>query len=337
MCLYPRLIRNKKFEPNKKNGGIIPPIIDDRTLHVPIKCGKCMECMNSKRGEWAVRLMEDIKVNTNGKFVTFTFSNDEYKKLSEEIKLEGYERDNKIATLGMRRFLERWRKEFKKSVRHFMVTELGHNGTENIHLHGIIWTNEMPDTIRRIWKYGYIYPRYNTWEGNFVSEKSINYITKYITKIDEIHKTYKSIILTSAGIGNNYINTYNASRNKYNDDKTKEIYISREGYKRNLPIYWRNKIYSEEEREKLWIIKLDQNIRYVGGQKIDISKGMEEYFNALKWYRKMNIEKGFGNDKVDWELKKYEEQLRNLKHSERIAKERMKKERMAKAIAYAGG
>ena len=43
------------------------------------------------------------------------------------------------------------------------------------------------------------------------------------------------------------------------------------GHKQALPIYWRNKIYSEEEREKLWLQKLDKKERYVNGQKIDIS------------------------------------------------------------------
>ena len=43
-----------------------------------------------------------------------------------------------------------------------------------------------------------------------------------------------------------------------------------------MPIYYRNKIYSEEEREKLWIQKLNSNTRYILGEKIDISKG-EEY------------------------------------------------------------
>ena len=42
--------------------------------------------------------------------------------------------------------------------------------------------------------------------GTFVNTKTINYIIKYITKIDADHKGYKSIILNSAGIGKEYIN-----------------------------------------------------------------------------------------------------------------------------------
>ena len=68
--------------------------------------------------------------------------------------------DNSIATIGVRRFLERWRKEYgnMKGIRHWLITELGHKGTENIHLHGIIWTNEDFEKVREHWKYGYVYP-----------------------------------------------------------------------------------------------------------------------------------------------------------------------------------
>ena len=34
MCLYPKLIKNKKYMSNKKNGGVIPAVSDERTLFV---------------------------------------------------------------------------------------------------------------------------------------------------------------------------------------------------------------------------------------------------------------------------------------------------------------
>ena len=81
MCLYPRLIQNKKYIANKKNGGIIPAVSDKRVLAVPIGCGKCMECLKQKGREWQVRLMEEIKSNKNGIFVTLTFSNESIQNL----------------------------------------------------------------------------------------------------------------------------------------------------------------------------------------------------------------------------------------------------------------
>ena len=143
MCLYPRLIKNRKYTSNKKNGGNIPPILDDRVKYVPVGCGNCIECRKQKAREWNVRLLEDIKTHRNGKFITLTFSDKAYADLAEvyKNKLDGYNLDNAIATLATRRILERYRKKYKKTIRHWLVTELGHNGTENIHLHGIIWTD----------------------------------------------------------------------------------------------------------------------------------------------------------------------------------------------------
>ncbi|AXH73229.1 MAG: replication initiator protein [Microviridae sp.] len=331
MCLYPRLIKNPKYKSNKKNGGNIPQLKDDRVKMVPIGCGNCLECRKQKAREWQIRLLEDIKTNKNGKFITLTYTNKSIKELINQKPtknwpsmqgLEGYDLDNEIATRSVRLFLERWRKKYKKSLRHWLVTEIGHNGTENIHLHGIIWTNENSKTISEIWQYGYV------WAGkehlgniiNYVNEKTINYITKYINKIDEKHKHYKSKILTSPGIGNNYTKTTNSKSNKYNHKKTNETYRTNTGHKISLPIYWRNKIYTEQEREQLWLQKLDKEERWIRGEKIKINQGTEQYFNILKWHQKLNEEIGYGTDQINWQKKQYEQQIRITKQKERINK-----------------
>ncbi|AXH75646.1 MAG: replication initiator protein [Microviridae sp.] len=365
MCLYPKLITNPKYKANKKNGGKIPAVLDERVRLVPIGCGKCMECRKQKAREWQVRLLEDIKTNKGGKFITLTFSNSSIKKLSEDIeadrikkrtklieeynetldnntyleieKLEekkGYELDNAIATKAMRMFLERWRKKYKKSLRHWMITELGHNGTENIHLHGIIWTdNEKLKELDNIWQYGHV------WKGkeingqiqNYVNGQTVSYITKYVTKIDEKHKYYKGVILTSAGIGRNYTNTYDSTKNKFNDKNTIETYRTSSGHKIAMPIYWRNKIYSETEREKLWLIKLDKEERWVCGEKIKIKNGDEtEYYKLLEHYRRLNRQLGYGDDKLNWERKAYEESRRTIMQRRRMS--RAEREELAAMI-----
>jgi len=313
MCLYPKLILNKKYTETKKNGGQVPSVSDKRVLYVPVACTKCMECKKAKAREWQVRLNEEIRNDNKAIFVTLTFSNEEYKKLDIEIddEIQGYDRDNKIATLGTRRFLERWRAQHKKSIKHWLVTELGGNGTENIHIHGLIWTKDKKE-IERQWKYGYVFL------GEFVNEKTVTYVTKYIMKTDVIHKEYKSKILTSKGIGTNYINRHDAKNNKYNGTETKEYYQTRTGIKLALPIYYRNKIYTEEEREKLWINKLDEGIRYVDGTEINIKENHEEYYLLLKEAQKKNVRLGYGGNKTNWEVKEYEEQRRKMLQNKRI-------------------
>jgi len=314
MCLYPRLIENPKYKITKKNGGEVPPILDNRVKFVPIGCGNCYECRKQKYKEWKVRLLEDSRTNTNGRFVTLTFSNESIKKLSKDIDSEGYERDNEIATLAVRRFLERWRKKYKVSVRHWLITELGHRGTENIHLHGIIWTSELSD-IEKIWNYGYVYIGYSG-----VNEATANYISKYILKSDFNHKEFKGKILCSKGIGGNYKNRLDSNRNLYKKNETKEYYVDKEGIKNSLPKYYRNQLYSEEERELLWLEKLDKNERWVLGVRIDVStyEGEEEYYRALSDAQNKNKRLGYGSNEIDWERKKYEIDRRNMLFKKRI-------------------
>lgn len=342
MCLFPRLLTNKKYTGNKKNGGIIPPVNDHRVIKIAAGCGNCIECSKQKAREWQVRLLEDIKEHTNGKFITLTFSNEWYTKLNNEeyqihkngnspVKIpisdiKGYDKDNAIATRAVRLFLERWRKKYKKSLRHWLVTELGHQNTENIHLHGIVWTNEDLREIESHWKYGYVWTgkrMTNKMNGrieivNYVNERTVNYITKYVTKKDQLHKTYKPIILTSAGIGRSYINNRDSKQNAYNGNDTKEYYRTRSGHKIAMPIYWRNKIYTEEEREKLWLQKLDKEERWINGVKIDVSETDRHYWNVLEQAREKNKRLGYGSDNIDWNRKKYEMEIRDLKQKARM-------------------
>lgn len=315
MCLYPRLIDNPKYKSNKKNGGNVPTVSDKHTLLVPIACGKCMECMKAKAREWRVRLNEEIRDNKECTFITLTLSNESYKKLDVEISddILGYERENEIATLATRRFLERWRAKNKKSVKHWFITELGGNGTENIHIHGLIWSKDKEE-INKIWGYGY------TFGGTWVNEQTINYMVKYMLKVDSKHKEYKPKVLTSKGIGSGYFKRLDKNRNNYKGDKTIETYRTRNGLELPLPIYYRNKIYSDEEKEQLWINKLNENVRYVDGSKIDMTNNAEEYNRALINAQGKNRRLGYGDNKKNWEQQEYEEKRRELLRLKRLHK-----------------
>jgi hypothetical protein len=311
---------------------------------VPVGCGKCIECKKQKSRNWQVRLQEDIRVNKNAKFITYTFSEHELQKLDNEIKgLSGYDRDNEICKIAIRKYTERWRKKYGKTLRHWLVTELGHQNTERVHMHGLIWLEKKPEDetkeyeiyssefkgmkltwkeynkeqkkdIGEKWGYGKI------WIGGYVSAKTINYIVKYVNKVDASHKTYNSKIFTSHGIGSEYVNRRDSKRNKYKKDETIETYKTREGVELALPVYYRNKIYNEEQREALWLEKLDKEERYVCGVKVDISQSEEEYYKLLEMMRQKNKRLGYGDDAKNWELKKYENERRNLKKLERITK-----------------
>jgi hypothetical protein len=182
--------------------------------------------------------------------------------------------------------------------------------------------------IEKKWQYGKV------WIGEYVNAKTINYIVKYVNKVDKAHKEYNSKIFTSKGIGRNYIHRPDIKRNMYKENgETIETYKTRQGVELALPIYYRNKIYSDEEKEKLWLEKLDKQVRWVDGVEVDISKGEEEYYKLLEVKRAKSKRLGYGDDAKNWDLKRYENERRNLKKMERYEKVWGKEEEDGKAIA----
>ena len=317
MCIYGKIIQNPKYRPNKKNNGVVPEMRDNRVRYVPVSCGVCFECMKQKANGWKIRLAEEIRDNPRGKFVTLTFTEEALVKLGKKIKgLEGYALENEIATRAVRFFTERWRKKFKKAPRHWLITELGHEGTERIHLHGIIWADNAADIEERWnagkYKYGWVWKEkvVNEIAVNYVNEETVGYMMKYVTKTDPKHKAYKPIILCSKGIGKGFINRFGFERTKYQGIDTKAEYVTESGHKVGLPIYYRNKRYTEEEREQLWLQRLDKNERWVGGEKVKADDD-KEYYGLLEYYRRLNREMGYGSPE-DWDVIAYENERRKL-------------------------
>ena len=136
MCLYPKLIKNKRYLPNKKNGGVPPTCPDERLLYVTAACGKCMECRQQKQRQWLVRMSEELRQNPNAYFITLTIDDENYTNLANICDSDN---DNEIATKAIRLTLERIRKKTGKSIKHWFITEKGHEKTERLHLHGIVW------------------------------------------------------------------------------------------------------------------------------------------------------------------------------------------------------
>lgn len=305
MCLYPRLIRNPKYKPTKKNGGKPPFCWDTRLLYIPAACGECLECRKKKQREFQIRLQEELRTN-HGEFLTLTIDKNSYKfletcipKLPKEILKESKKNgdyDNLIATEGLRRFLERCRKQTGKSIKHWCITELGEE-KGRIHIHGIFFGQNINEIIKKNWKYGFIYI------GQYVNEKTVMYITKYMFKVCEYNKLFKGKVLSSAGIGSGYVSRFDSSGNKYKAGKTNETYTFRNGVKVNLPNYYRNKIYNEEEKELLWLEKLEKGELYIMGEKVS-ARNPEEFTKCLEYYQARALELG-DRKKEDWEKAKY--------------------------------
>lgn len=319
MCLYPRLIENPKYKANKKNKGIPPKARDPRVKMVPIGCGNCMECKKQRANGWRTRILEEIRQKPGkGIFVTLTFSDESLVKLERDLRkrgceLEGYELDNEMVKLAVKRWSDRFYKKNKRRPRRWMVTEIGGKYSQRIHLHGIIWEAFTQESLEDIWKYG------NVWIGDYVNEATGNYIVKYMTKVDKKHPDYKGIVLTSPGIGKGYFDRMDWKNNVYVPGETREYYRTRKGLKVALPIYYRNKLYTEEEREKLWIEKLDKCERWVNGIKVIVQsdKDLDYFLRVQAQEQEKNRRLGYGSDKVDWKRKLYVKKWRTLQQLER--------------------
>ena len=129
-------------------------------------------------------------------FFTGTVSPQRYEYICKRygFKNDGSQ-DNEIITKIQRLFLERIRKEKGYSIKHWCVTEKGHTNTRRVHIHGLYYAThgetkwQLTKLLYENWIDGYKY------YGSYVNEKTINYVSKYMTKKDEDNPDYTSIVL----------------------------------------------------------------------------------------------------------------------------------------------
>ena len=323
MCLYPRRIINQKYIPNEKNKGNVPkpPIIgvdefggeiyDERVLYVNVPCGQCIECRKQKARNWQVRLHEEIKQHKHAYFITLTFDPKELEILCNRT---GLNECNAVAAYAVRHSLERYRKDYKKSLKHWYITELGHEGTERIHLHGIIFCDHELEFVKsdkdhfykwKYWKYGMVYV------GDYCNAKTINYIVKYMNKIDNDHKGFVGQVLCSPGIGKAYTDKERVKEmHRYRPGRTIDYYRLNNGAKIKLPAYWKNKCLNEDEREAKWRDFLDKDIESIMGTNYEPrTEGIEALGRVRDKAQEVNIRSGYGDDskqyrKVPWNITK---------------------------------
>lgn len=321
MCLYPTFVKNPKYKPNKKNKGKPPVCKDRRLLYIPAKCGCCIECRKEKQREWRVRLEEELRSNF-GYFTTLTISPEGIKEIEEKSGLKWEENPNEIATKGLRLFLERVRKETGKSIKHWCVTELGEK-KDRIHLHGIFFGQKSAELIRKHWKYGFVFI------GGYCNSRSVNYMTKYMLKVDIKHPTFKQIVLASSGIGAGYMNRLDYLWQKQNYKRIEvATYTFRNGTKMAMPKYYKNKIFTEKEREKMWINNLNRGLLWIYGEKVKADDWGT--IDNLRSYWQNYGREVMGDNPIAWNAMK--ERRKEEKQRRAIAKAKKQAEKFSTEI-----
>ena len=311
MCLYTKYILNPKYLPNKSNGYNPPVCTDERLKYVPTSCGVCIECRKEKKRNWTIRLNEELKRDKNALFVTLTFNNESLEYIRKKLLIKEnptYTEENNMAYYALRHFMELIRKyNSGRYPKYWLITELG-DDFERIHMHGLIWCKK--ELIDK-WKYGYHFT------GDYVDEKTIGYITKYMLKMPEKHPTFTGKVMASKGIGKGYWKSYNAKRNRYKENDTNEMYKLPNGTELPLPQYYRNYIYTDEEKEKLWIEKQEREYRYIGGEKVNMEDN-ETWENLTKYYQQRN-EDLYKFSPKEWEIEQQKRRLEKMRKYEVVA------------------
>jgi hypothetical protein len=316
MCVNEKQILNKRYLPTKKNGFNPPKCKDERARYVPAKCGYCIECKKTKARNWKIRLIEELKYNkTHAVMVTLTIDTPSYIELTKETEGKGYKKQNNIISLASRRFFERYRKKNGKYPRYWLVSELGQKNHEHIHMHGIIWTEETIENIKKLWKYGHAHVSSSKENKGWVNIQTINYIVKYVTKPDTKHKYFKPIVRNSKGMGLAYIKTHDAKQNKkLNPDHMQ--YRLPNGKNCALPDYYKNHIYTDAEKETLFTNNISNPFTYIQGEKI-LKTDYKNIEEAMKIIKAKSIEMGYITE-INEKEKQKEEEERHKKHLKRL-------------------
>lgn len=251
---------------------------DQRMItHINIPCGKCGRCLQRRKMEWSFRMMNELIHSKTAYFITLTYApeNVPYNKYGQktliktratDLKIkkeaEGKKRiNNKWVDRSLQGFFKRLRQNHKRSketiewitnklepsdkIKYYGCGEYGEE-RHRPHYHAIIF-NASIKAIEKSWTLGEIHIMEAT-------EANINYTMKYLDKRygSEGPKNKEQEFNTmSEGIGKNYIKT-NKTWHKRNIDV---LYVSTQtGIKIPMPKYYRDKIFTEDERKDQVII-----------------------------------------------------------------------------------
>lgn len=265
MCKNKIIIKNKRYQPTKKNGYTKETPRDRRLSYIEIPCGECKECKKKRKEMWRLRIENELLDSKSAIFFTGTFSDEAIENIKKQY---GVKEENDIATKANRLFLERLRKKYKIKLTHWCITELG-SKKGRIHIHGIFFIKEnqdikyIKDKIKREWDFGWNYL------GYVDQGKTINYITKYMLKENENFKEFKPKVLASQKIGIGFIER-NKRFYKYKEKNgeieanTKMEYL--DGRETYLIKYYKEKLYTTEERENILLSILDEKKRRINSR-----------------------------------------------------------------------
>ncbi|WNK13238.1 MAG: replication initiator protein [Microvirus sp.] len=210
--------------------------------HELVPCGKCINCIQRKRSDWSFRLLQEQKISVLSTFLTLTY-NEKYVKPLSRNELQRYFKRIRVS---------------QKDLKYYAVAEYGTMGLRP-HYHAIVF-NCNNDILVKQWNNVENHEPLGFVTTDQVTEASIHYVTGYVTakygKMDEKtgkmidtwdNKDLRPFALMSKGLGKIYLK----HGKKFHKDNFTTTTIKEGGQKQLLPRYYRDKIFTDEEKELL--------------------------------------------------------------------------------------
>lgn len=258
-----------------------------RALVVP--CGYCGACRHNRRTEWSFRLKEELKSSSTCYFVTLTYDN-------ENLPYTDMASTGSLCKTDVQKFLKRVRwHDNNKNIRYYAVGEYG-TSTHRPHYHAIMFNVSDTESIRKSWKLGHI-------KIDPINEARIHYVTKYHVNFDKrarkgIKEPEFALMSRKPGIGAEYL-----KKNSKWHYKNEFTFVINNGYKQAIPRYYKNKIFTEEEREALLIKSIPEQDKkyweeYNRLDKIGISNPHQYMKDSAKKQAELVRKKGGKSDRL---------------------------------------
>jgi len=222
--------------------------------HIPFPCGKCPPCKKRRTSGWSFRLVKEGERSNSALFVTLTYDT-QYVPITPH----GY---MTLELKDLQKFFKRLRKISNQQLKYYAVGEYG-STKKRPHYH-IILFNANPEHIKRAWALNnHLIGTYHI--GN-VSAASIGYTLKYMSKKSQIpmHQNddrKKEFSVMSKGLGSNYLTEAMIKWHKCQLEQRMYVPIE-DGKKIAMPRYYKDKMYSEEEKGKInqYMVKISEEI-----------------------------------------------------------------------------
>lgn len=206
-----------------------------------VPCGRCFACLSRRRDDWIVRLENELRVSDSAWFVTLTY----------EDRYISYGEMPTLMKSDLQKFIKRLRRRNEgKNIRYYAVGEYG-SLNQRPHYHLILFNlspdeMEMYTLVSEAWSLHKI--QLGTIHIGTVTPKSIAYVTKYVIQKRGKHVGREppfSLMSKKPPLGINYIKRY---ENYHRADRSRMYAPLEGGRKVALPRFYKEKIYSKEDR-----------------------------------------------------------------------------------------